>query len=173
MDDSKKYRLALTGLIVLLLVNIVTIVSMWRIHPPRPDVPGKEDTKVQGFFQRELELSPEQIESYNVLREEQRQKTRQIHRNLNAHRRAYFTLIEQPDSLQNEAVRDSLARLMGNEYLELERVNFEHFSKMRKLLNKEQREKLKKVMNESLFRRGQRNGMQHGMNSPNKGPVNR
>lgn len=179
MEYAQKYRWALAGMLVLLVLNIATLVTIWMIRPPLPGSGPEDDPprRVQRFLRRELDLSADQQRTYQQLRSRHMAQTRSMVSELEESREAYFDLLHQPETPRNEAKRDSLALRIGNIHAKLEESAYNHFKEMRNMLDEEQKQKFDSVIEQSLRRRG--SGMRQSGNirrsdpGPGSGPGGR
>jgi len=176
MEYSKKYRWALIGFIIMVLLNIGTLVTIWMIQPPRLGgvVFGEEQPRrVQRFLQRELSLTPEQLDAFQRLRREHMRETQSIITGLQETRSAYFELLNRPDSAVSTTARDSLEQRIGRAHARLEASTYRHFRELRDILDEEQRQRFNRVIDQTMQRRSRgRNRRQPG-SVPNPGALQR
>ncbi|MDX1617602.1 MAG: periplasmic heavy metal sensor [Balneolaceae bacterium] len=164
---SKKYRWALIGFIVMVLLNIGTLATIWIIRPPHRPAVGLEEQprRVQRFLERELDLTASQREAFRLLRQEHFRETQSIVKDLAASRRAYFDLLSQPDSAVDAALRDSLLHRIGSGHAQLEASTYRHFREMRNMLDRGQRQKLDRIIEQTIQRRERMRGPMRGPGS--------
>ncbi len=164
MDYLRKNKLMGWVVLALILLNTATLTLLWlgkNGKGPRKGgpAPGRD------LLEKELNLTDEQVQKIQILREEHFQNTRQIRNKSHDERSKLHTL------WQKEGAREEAAASAGQigelqEALELE--TFDHFSKMRKVLNEEQKRKFDKIILDVL-KRG--DGIQGG--PPPGGPNGR
>ncbi len=163
MEYVKKYKWALGGLIVMVLLNIATLVTIWTIQPPQPFIPEEDPLqgRVQKFMERELNLSDQQVQTFRRLRMEHMQETRALNTKLHQNRRKFYEALS--DSTAHSK-RDSLARIIGNCYVDIERSMHEHFAELKSVLGPEQQQKFEELTRQSLWMQrheGQRRGREY------------
>lgn len=164
MEYAKKYRWALIGFIILLVLNIATLATIWIIRPPtRLAGFGEQEQprRVQRFLERELDLSRQQRESFRQLRENHMRETRSLVSELLDSRRAYYELLNRPDSAIGVSVKDSLVRRIGSAHARLEESTYNHFQEVRRILDEEQRRQFDSIIEQTIERRS-RNRRQPG-----------
>lgn len=158
MELAKKYRWAKIGFIIMVLLNVITLVTIWVIRPPfrfRHPMEGRQ--RVQNFLERELDLTARQRQTFSELRRQHFQKNQEILNDIHQLRSRYFDLLEKPDSTASQAEIDSIASRIGQLQAQMEENMFDHLQKMRKLLSYEQQKKFARVIEQALHRRN-RNG---------------
>ncbi|MDR8391517.1 periplasmic heavy metal sensor [Aliifodinibius sp. S!AR15-10] len=160
MEYAKKYRWALTGFIILLILNIGTIATIWLIRPPREAVFFRDEPprRVQQFLQRELELNPGQQERIRDLRIQHVRKIRPLMDQLRKRRTAYVGLLQSADSLKTEQNVDSLSAQIGQAQARIERINYEHFRQIRRQLREDQKPRFDRILEQSMRGMHQRRG---------------
>lgn len=169
MEYAKKYRWALVGFIILLVVNIGTLATIWMMRPPQqlPAFANGEGQprRVQRFLERELNLNQQQRSEIRQLRQQHLSRMRSVREEIHRSRDAYLKLLQNSDSPTNKKRVDSLATLIGRAHAQLERANYEHFTQMRALLNSDQRARFDTLLEQSLRgpqRRGRTEGLMNG-----------
>lgn len=166
MDYSKKYRWALTGFIILLILNIGTLATIWLT--PRPpfimqaigghggvDSGGIEigigrsrglSIRAGNFMATQLNLSADQAQKFEKLRREHLKKVRPLLAEIAEQRRSYFSSLGQQDSLLTPEKMDSIAQRIGRAHARIEKANYQHFIEMRDLLGEDQKEQFRKFL---------------------------
>ena len=163
MTTEKKYRWALTGFIVMLLLNLATLATIWIERPVRSDWnrqtnDNQRRSGVHKFMQKELGLSQDQTETMATLRKSHFGEMRQLRDELDAQRRAYFEFIMGTDS-DNQQKRDSILTELKEQYIETENAFYLHMKEMKSVLTADQQQKFKQLMRETMARDRRENGM--------------
>ena len=145
MEYKTKYRWALAGFLVMLLLNIVVLAGIWLLRPGGGPFhrEGQSQFRVQRFMERELNLSEEQKTAFRELRREHIRETRSYYRDIRMARKAIFEALR--DNEKNGAV-DSLTSEIGRKQQELERAVYDQFSELRSICNDEQKAKFDRMM---------------------------
>ncbi len=150
MDISKKYKWALSGLIVMTVLNAVILVSVWMDHNDgrnwhKHRSNDRDENSSQQFMKNELGLSDEQSDKISDLRREHFGEIRSIKKELDDTRRSYLNYI-----LMNEdhdpQMRDSLVNTLTKGYAEIEESLYVHMQDIREILNDEQAQRFKEFM---------------------------
>lgn len=165
MDTSKKYKWALSGLIIMAVLNAVILVSVWMDHNDGRDWHkhrnnDRDNNSSQQFMKNELGLSDEQSETITALRREHFEEIRSIKRELDSTRRSYLNYIFMNEDHDPE-MRDSLVSTLTKGYTEIEESLYEHMQDIREVLNEEQSQKFKGFMQ----RHGQQNNERNRRNN--------
>ncbi|MFH5884131.1 periplasmic heavy metal sensor [Halalkalibaculum sp. DA3122] len=152
MEYAKKYRWALAGFIILLLLNIGTLATVWMIRPPQQTsiLNDERPRRVQRFLERELELNQQQRTQIQQLRQQHMQRIRSVMEDVRKNRAVYFNILQTADTLEARGQIDSLARRIGHAHAELERANYDHFRKIRQILNENQRSRFDRILEQSM-----------------------
>jgi len=153
MNYQRKYKWALTGFIIMVILNLGTLVTIWVIKPPhRADLMHNRGERMQHFITRELDLTDAQKEQFRSIRQRHIRETRSILEEMHHHRRAYFQLLKEFDR-QGDSVRvDSLASLIARDQARLERSIYQHFSEIRSILNEDQKAKFEQLIDRIMRR---------------------
>jgi Spy/CpxP family protein refolding chaperone len=164
METHKKYKWALTGLIIMIILNAATLLTIWLNQPDGRDWRHHKDgdrdrTGIHQFMKKELGLSDTQVESMATMRRTHFQEMKNLRDDLESYRRAYFDFIMSSDT-ENEQKRDSLLSQLTTQYIEVEDALYIHMSEMKTVLNQEQQQKFKQLMKDTFLhndRRGKSN----------------
>lgn len=157
MEYSRKYRWAITGFVILLLLNIGTLTTIWLIRPPNhPPGRGEPRFAVGRYLDRELDLTGPQKEKLEELRTRHFEKTRRIMSQIRSERGAYFRQLNRSGKPVGGVARDSLARSIGENQLRLEEAVYAHFREIEKMLNEEQRTRFDRIIEQVMQRRRER-----------------
>lgn len=133
MESSKKQRWTLTGLIVMVILNIGLVVSIWIMRPPiRPSFGPPAS------WEQELNLTPQQSAEFRRLIRERENTWQALRSDIRFRNSAYFTLLRQNDTTITPEELDSLVDNIQRRYLEVDNRMFEYFGRMRQVLDEEQ-----------------------------------
>jgi Spy/CpxP family protein refolding chaperone len=163
METQKKYTWALAGFILMILLNLATLFTIWAHRPDGRNWRGNRDSDrgrsaVHQSMKRELGLTSAQEDSIATMRRRHFKETQSLKNTLENKRRAYLDLAMSNNSDLEK--RDSLLTELTRQYLKVEKSMYRHISEMNSLLNAEQQQKLKKLMNDS-FMHGRKEGQKH------------
>ena len=154
MDTSKKYKWALTGLIVMILLNAATLFTIWLNKPDVRPWRGahhnyREHRSVQDVMKNRLGLTNIQSDSIQHLRKEHYREMRSYRDTLDTYRQAYleFVMSNETDNSQ----RDSLLTLITGQYREIERSMYRHMAEIKNVLDEEQRQKFESFLKTTFF----------------------
>lgn len=149
----------MAGFIIMVILNIGTVATIWMILPPPRAVFSDDDPprRVQRFLEHELDLSRQQRDDLQELRQEHFREIRLLMNEIRQSRNAYFDLLKTADSAVDSARRDSLANQIGRHHVRLEKANYDHFMKLRGLLTDEQKVQFDKIINQTIRMRGRGN----------------
>ena len=145
-----KQTLLTIAVVLLLAMNGVTVWSLLR-HPHRPPGPPPEERPKMLVIDR-LGFSADQVAKYEQLISAHRQAIETNDMRLREAREALFNDLRHPD----DAVRDSLANVIGGLQAAVERVNHDHFAQVRALCRPDQLPKFDALIGELSGFFGQR-----------------
>lgn len=156
MDIQKKYRWALTGLIIMILLNAATLVTIWINQPDGKDWRKHRDQEhksdsIQEYMKEELGITDQQAENIIEVRREHYREIRMFRDSLEQHRRAYFKFIMSEDA-EDQAKRDSVLNLLTDQYENIEGLLYSHMTEINKLLNDEQKSRFEEMMLRTYFK---------------------
>lgn len=156
MTDAKKYKLALGGFVVMVILNAAVLISMWVMKPPHLPRrhPGNTQARVQRFLQRQLNLNPQQQKAFHQLRRKQIDRSRKLIRDIQQKRGQLVTLLKSNEAPNRQTQADSLIALIGNDQTRLEHDVFTHFVQLRQLCNPRQKKKFDQIIEHVLRRYG-------------------
>lgn len=152
MELTKKYTWALSGLVVMVVLNAIILVFVWMGQNDGRDWHKNRDSdrdrnSSQQFMKNELGLSDEQSEKIDALRREHFGEIRSIKRELDNTRRSYLNYVLINEEHDPE-MRDSLVRSLTQGYAEIEESLYVHMQDIREILNDDQAERFKEFMQE-------------------------
>lgn len=164
MDYERKYKWAIAGLIVMVLLNAITLGSLWLNEPDgesRADRNRPERDHMQQFMKKELNLTDAQTDSIRVLRRQQLQEAGDHMQQLSQTRGRYFDAVMDNGTTaitpkQKEALTDSLS----HQYLLLEQMLYRHITEVGRILTDEQRPKYEQLMKDTFIHRHRGKGKQ-------------
>lgn len=144
MDTFGKSRVL--GLVVLLLVvlNIVLLTFLWLGRTQKDLRPNRDGGR---YLEEQLQLSPEQIEQLNDLRNSHFRKTDDIRRKLHEAREKLHRLWAKENPEQE--VRDASNKI-GDLQAQLELATFQHFSDIRKICTDQQKKIFDRIIQDVL-----------------------
>lgn len=150
METSKKYKWALSGLIVMIVLNGIILTTLWLDHSDRRGWHKHRDNdrdrnSSEQFMKNELGLNDEQTETITSLRREHYKEVRSIKKELDQTRRYYLNYILMNEDHDPE-MRDSLVNALTQGYAEIEESLYVHMQDIREVLNDEQAERFKQFM---------------------------
>lgn len=151
MEYKTKYRWALTGFLVMLVLNIAVIAGIWILRPGGgpPFREGQSQFRVQRFIERELDLSDEQRITFRELRRDHIRETRGYFRDIRMARQELFEALRDEES---EVAVDSLTGIIGRKQQELEKAFYDHFSELRSICDEEQKAKFDQIISRVMQR---------------------
>lgn len=156
MEVQKKYRWALTGLIIMILINAATLISIWLYHPDGKDWrshrnSGHDRGSIQEYMKDQLGLTDEQAEEITGLRRGHYREIRSFRDSLDQNRRAYFEFVMSPEA-DDQAKRDSLLSLLTEQYENIEGLLYNHMTEVKDILNDDQLDKFEEMMLNNFFK---------------------
>lgn len=162
MGDSRKYRLLIWAVVLLLICNIGLVLTLW-LKPPQQGGPHREPPR--NFVISNLGFSDEQVSKYDVLIEAHQDAMRRLRREAMTYRQTLFNGLK---GNNNTAVNaDSLAQRIAVNQKEIEVVTYEHFRQVRMLCTADQMPKFDAIIGDVIKRM---NG--HGGPPPRDGKHN-
>lgn len=152
MDYAQKYKWAVTGFIIMVILNIIVLATIWAVrhdgHQHSRNVPVP--FRMQRFMERELNFSKAQKETFRQLRKEHIRESRAIHKEIRQYRRA---LLGQLHSRKTGQIRvDSLANLIGHAQARLDAAIYNHFVEVRSICDEEQKKKFDRIIRRVIQR---------------------
>lgn len=156
MNIEKKYRWALTGLIIMILLNASTLITIWIIQPDGKDWRNHENHErergsIQEYMKDQLGLTDQQAETIVELRRGHYREIRSFRDSLEQNRRAYFKFVMSEDA-GDQAKRDSVLALLTDQYENIEGLLYSHMTEVKELLNEEQQDKFEELMLNTFFK---------------------
>jgi hypothetical protein len=151
MDYFTKHKFLVAAIIILIIVNLGTIgIILFSPHPPFPPngmKPGMQ-TPPQGmkFFEDELRLNGEQKATFNKSRDEHFAQVKGlIYSMFKARADAYHELMrDNPDNKK----ADSLFEVSGKLQIQLDKMTYGHFAKLKSICTKDQLPAYNKLLEE-------------------------
>ncbi|MBO6587306.1 MAG: periplasmic heavy metal sensor [Gracilimonas sp.] len=167
MKIETKFKWALTGFLVMVLLNAALLTTIWIKKSGNRDGRSYRDNDrnpnvIHRYMQRELQLTDTQADSLSALRKSHFQEMRVLRKELNVDRRAYFDFI-MSDEANNDQKRDSILTELTNQYSLIENMFYTHMTDMKEILNSEQQERFEQLMRETFIhdRKGDNMPMPH------------
>lgn len=165
MEQTTKTKLLYITLAVLVLLNIVSIGSIWmmkgRVHPPfMPGTPGMQPPpgmqhpgmQHQGmqpfrdgklFLAEELKFTPEQAEKFTKLRDEHFTASRKL---IDEMHRSMDDMMEQVKTGDGDAKAEEYAAKTSAIQKELQVMAYKHFKSIREICDDKQKEKFDSIL---------------------------
>lgn len=140
--------------ILLAVLNIALLFTVWmkprREHPPMMHMPPPPHGPGQGgpadMIIHELHLNEAQIKEFEKLRDEHRTSIRELQKAGHELRDGFFDQLKS-DSTDTKKVSEMSAAIAANQQA-IEMATFEHFKKVRKLCDAEQKKIFDDIINE-------------------------
>ena len=171
MDIFNQKRMMFGIISVLILLNLTELGTLWfqKRKPPR----NKGEKKIEHFLKDELQLSADQMATFERLRKAHFQKARQLdNKAFQLREKVTKSLFESsPDSAKLDSMATQIGELQG----ELERLRFYHFQDLKALCTPGQRKKFEGLMEELIrsMRPPGRRGGPPGRRGGRGGPPHR
>lgn len=141
----------LIGLVVLLVVaNLALVATIWL----KKDKEARPRGDAKDYLVEQLSLSKDQITSFDNLRSDHFRRMKDYQEGMRHLKDSFFQQLNQPN-----AKPDSLARQMGEQQMKIDVETFDHFSKLRSLLNEEQKKKFDNIIQDVLRTMAPRGGL--------------
>ncbi|MFQ5630719.1 MAG: periplasmic heavy metal sensor [bacterium] len=143
MDYFTKKRLAIWGIVLLVVMNISALATVWyqQHRRPTPPLPGiVHPEAAHRFLHRELHLSDAQTEQLSVLLRKHFERARAIQGEI---RDLKFDIINELAATPPDTIHlNRLAAEIGDKQAKLEKETYFHFLELKALCSREQQEKL-------------------------------
>lgn len=155
MKIETKFKWALTGFLVMVLLNAALLTTIWIKKSGNRDGRSFRDSDrnpnvIHRYMQRELQLSDDQTDSLSALRKSHFEEMRELRKGLNEDRRAYFNFI-MSDEAANDQKRDSILTELSDQYNLIENMFYTHMTDMKEILNNDQQERFEQLMRETFM----------------------
>ena len=162
-NNSWLYLIA--GLIIT--ANIVTLAFLW-IHRGSHEHPrgGPEKGNMFEYLSKELNLTKQQQDAYDTLRNEHQKAVGQIQDSIRIAKDALFSMLGK-DSVSNEALAQQSNKAAALS-AQLDIITFRHFEKVRALCTPDQQKKFDGIIQEALRSKGRQGPQKQG--PPPDGP---
>lgn len=136
MNQFKKNWI-ITFLVVL---NVAILCSIW-LKPSGGK--GKKHPPIEKMFQKELDLSNEQVKQFEKLRAENKEMAKPFHQERQENKKFMIEVLNQ--NPPNRIAADSLAENIGKLETQLDKLLIEHFLALQKVCNDSQKERLGEI----------------------------
>jgi Spy/CpxP family protein refolding chaperone len=137
-------------IVLLLLANLGTLIAFWVKREKHAE--HREAMQGRGgpyeFLTKELALDSTQKLTFQKLRDEHQQGSREMKESIRDAKDALFALLQQPNVDQN-ALQQAL-KAIGDKEMALDSFTFQHFRKVREVCNEEQKKKFDVVIKQAL-----------------------
>lgn len=148
MDWKNQNKFTTWSIIFLVVVNIITISTMWfyltKESGPKPLDQLKRPQGSMELIQKELNLSKEQAENFEKARVASFEKSKNLLDKMNELKEKLSK--ELVDDNRDSTIVTSLIQEIGSTHAKLERLRFDHFKELLSLCNKEQKDKFKPIL---------------------------
>ncbi len=156
MDFFSKQKNLAWLIVILIVLNLISLGTLWYQHihkpeiPPPPELQNHRPGHARMFLKKELQLSDTQAEKIAQLRTKHLDSVGDVRARLHRHKRALLRemLASTPDTLKIE----ELSRAIGNEHVQLERLNARHFTEVKSMLSEEQQTRFKQFLRDMMYR---------------------
>ncbi len=154
MELFQKAKLSSWIIGILVIINLVTLASLWliRFRETGPVVPKPEqqEERVMRMLRHELQLNQDQFRRFQTTRFRHMERLRGIEEEIIGLRRDILNevFIEVPDS----SIIDSLAGRIGTLETEREKLTADHFNRLQKICDPQQRQHLRSILDRVLPR---------------------
>lgn len=158
MENTRFLKITI---VVLLIINIATLTFMWlshrHMHNGGPAMHGHGGHGPHGgpagahgnafeFLVRELNLTDEQKQKLEKMRDEHHEQAAKMHRQNGPMHHRFFDMLANADTAAVLRLADS----MGQFHKNMELMTFAHFKKIRAICTPAQQKKFDEVINEAL-----------------------
>ncbi|CAN5186135.1 hypothetical protein BH09BAC5_BH09BAC5_26810 [soil metagenome] len=140
------------ALLLLLILNSALLVLILMKHPPRPGdnmrppMMGQEGPRE--FLIHELKLNENQQKAYSELIEKHKAAMEILQHDMQSQREGLIDLLGSADS--DSSKMNAFVKKIGEDQLQIEKLNFEHFKALRNVCNAEQQLKFDSIIKEAL-----------------------
>lgn len=144
MRKLNNRKVFIFGLIILTLANLGFVISVFFM---RQDINEDQELNTmrypRHFMHEEIGFSDEQLQQFHALRQEYREMTVPIHREIRKlnHELVVESTIENPDSMHCNAI----SRQIGDLHAQLKMITSMHLTKVRSIAHPDQIEKLQEM----------------------------
>jgi len=139
-----KLRLLITTIVVLVLINagLLGFILMRSNSANEPVPPGGP----RNIIMRRLDFNKAQCEAYELLVEDHRSRSRQLHDRSRDLHNALYALLKKTPYEEHDA--DSLMACIAQNQMTMDRLNMSHFSDIKSICTGEQIEKFNRLVDD-------------------------
>jgi hypothetical protein len=148
MNKQSGWVLALV--VVLITVNIALIATLWLKKDHNPVYPPRD---AKNYLVESLSLTTDQVNSFDSLRKEHFERMKGYQDEMRHLKDNLFSRLNQPN-----ANPDSLSQKIGELQGRIDLETFDHFSKLRSILNEGQKNKFDNIIQDVIRTMGPRGG---------------
>jgi periplasmic protein CpxP/Spy len=151
MNDSTKLWKWMVGLLAILNVTLLIALFSGRKHMQQMHHEIRMNAhggKPSDILVEELKLTPEQVKQFETLKDDHKEKIKELMKTGHELRNSYFDLLKS-DPVDQKTVSDKAAAIAANQQ-SIELATFEHFQKVRQLCTPEQKKHFDDIINEVL-----------------------
>ncbi len=147
MNNFTKNKLVTAAIILLLIVNLVTLSTIWFMKENGPPLPPQQNGAFD-FIVKELQFTPEQVKAYEALRNEHQQQSQQIRIQIGRSKDSLFGLLKETNISDSILQKASMVGAVLQASLDM--LTFEHFKKVRALCTPEQQAKFDQIIQQVM-----------------------
>jgi hypothetical protein len=125
MNKQTKWLIGLVT--ALIIINVVLVAILWLKKDSNTQLP-RGDAK--DYLTKTLSLNKEQQISFDRLRKDHFERMRDLQEEMRHLKDSFFNQLSQPNSKP-----DSIAKQIGEQQTKIDLETFDHFSKLRSILN--------------------------------------
>lgn len=133
--NSRREKILMMIILVLVLVNSATLILMWVNKPPFPPKHPHHQRPDKLIIER-LELDDEQQKQFEEIKKEHQGQMRKLNEEANTLHQKYFALLEN-DSV-NDSIVDTYEKQLASITEKREEYTFQHFQKLKAICKPEQ-----------------------------------
>lgn len=150
--ENKSSTVLKWSVAILVILNIVLLVDNWRSRghssPNHPPMHGMGPAGPGQMIIEELKLTPEQISSFEKLKEGHHASMIELQAKGRELRNSYFDLLKQ--ELPDQKMADEYVNAISENQKAIETVTFNHFKEVRHLCNDEQKKHFDEIIGDVL-----------------------
>ena len=146
---SSTNKILAIAVILLLVVNIVLLIFIWKGKKPEPKHP-----QGNGAFEtmaKELNMTEQQKNDYKKLRDEHFARVRPLFDSIRQYRVFFFKMVR--DTTTNDDSLNSYNKKVADIQAMIDKMTFEHFRKVRTLFSGDQQRQFDEYMQKMMQRR--------------------
>lgn len=149
MDIFAQNKLLIKGIVIVVALNICTVsIFLWKEfhHGPLLFPDNKDYHEVSGILQRELNLTPEQVEQFKSIRSDFFEREKTITRNIRDERDSMNIMMFNAST--DTAIVKGLAREVSDNIYQIELLRIAQAQQLKAICTTEQQRKFEKLVKE-------------------------